>query len=279
MSSYFCHDRSPTEYQDTEDSFTARPRTSRALAAAAGAVVKQDGPSVSAILGPNRPSTTEVADDTSATSYRCHFGNVRDVPFFSLRASSGESCHRFGLKATHDRCIAHDHPDAWRHCLKTEYAAMLAAEGKRERTLRSSLRAKRRTREEYENRWRRYHQKATAGSDGGRSSKTGAASEAASIMPAGMRRAKCLHDVFPGGMRLPLFEEDYPEPQWTVLANAPWVDRRRRQSSRSHQKVEAPPWVDVNDFEECNKARSSVGSIATFPCSERIPATPWQDVG
>merc|ERR1711862_104824 len=71
-----------------------------------------------------------------------------------------------------------------------------------------------------------------------------------------------------GGMRSPLFEEDYPEPQWTTLAKAPWV-ARRRQGSQTPRKAETPPWVHIDNAQEGSEARPVAVSL------KLVKAPPW----
>lgn len=234
---YFCHERSPTEYQGC---FNGRPRTSRTFAAAAGVTMKHDGQEIASIIAPGRPSmAAEMPCDIYTTSYRRQF-QKEDVPWSSLRAATGQSPYSATFKMTHSRCIAHEQQDAWKHALATEYTSMPAEHAEHERLRRSTVQARRRPRVELEDRWRRWQdgqrqeKQATACSNAG-------ASQAASVMPAGLRQAKCLHDVFVGGIRVPLFSEDLPEPQWTTLANAPWVGKPKQvQRTKAH----LPPWLE-----------------------------------
>lgn len=243
-SGYFSYERSPTEYQGC---FTGRPRTSRSFTAAAGVTMKHDGQEVKAIIAPERPSTTaKVASENYTTSYQRQF-QKGDIPMSCLTADPGISAHSVTYKMTHNRCIAHEQPDAWRRDLTTEYASMLVEETERQKTLRkAAVQACRRPQEEAEDRWRRWQESKQKQENLATTTSNAGVSDAASVMPAGLRQAKCLHDVFMGGIRLPLLNEDHPNPQWTTLTKAPWVGRPKQAQPA---KAKLPPWVEDDTIE------------------------------
>mmetsp|Transcript_78270 Transcript_78270/g.221286 ORF Transcript_78270/g.221286 Transcript_78270/m.221286 type:complete len:303 (+) Transcript_78270:48-956(+) len=170
--------------------------------------------------------------------------------------------------ATHERCIAHVRPDEWGAALETEYGAMPRPD-KMPKACRSSQHWRLRTREEHEDRWRSW-QKRQSSRDGGPASRcTGvSASTAASTAPAGLRQAKALGQLYPGGVRLPLFGADKPAPVWTTLTDAPWARR---------PEVPEPPASDaenrwVSEYTAEHIPKRGQGPFGRFGAS--ILATP-----
>jgi len=202
------------------------------------------------VIAPDGEELDNLSLTTYSTSWR---GDLRGMPLSSLRAATADHSRQ----DTHRRCIAHEERESWRDGLETNYGSSHREE-ELQRGIRSSLRAKRRTREELEQRWGRWQQRQQRSSAGGA---TG--SSATSVMPAGMRRAKDLHQLYPGGMRLPLFGEDNPSPMWTTLAAAPWVSRHREKTPVPPQEA---PWLrDEERAPPQGKARYTLLSARDAP--------------
>eukprot|EP00929_Paragymnodinium_shiwhaense_P055244 TRINITY_DN27691_c0_g1_i1.p1 TRINITY_DN27691_c0_g1~~TRINITY_DN27691_c0_g1_i1.p1 ORF type:complete len:331 (+),score=62.14 TRINITY_DN27691_c0_g1_i1:81-1073(+) len=158
------------------------------------------------------------------------------------------------LPSTHDRCIAHENGEAWRDTLATSYEQSLGIQPNWEpaqlkKVLLSSRKARVRSRQEAEGRWRSWqqkqHRRAASGAGGEAMTVTEMASTV-SMMPAGQRVCKSMGQVFLGGIRLPLFGQDFPEPALTTLAGAPWADRlgdRVRGHTPRRDPAHVAPWA------------------------------------
>lgn len=124
-----------------------------------------------------------------------------------------------------------------------------------QKALRSALRGRALSREDHEKRWRQWQQRQTGEGRRARSEAT-----SVSTMPAGMRRAKDLNHEYPGGVRLPLFGDDVPKPQWTTLADSPWVIGRdsASMSEPSKQTLDFLPSKARGRFEPANPTGTKV---------------------
>lgn len=162
---------------------------------------------------------------------------------------------------THDRCIAHEGAEGLRQSVQSTYSSSQPGAARLQRWIESARRAKGLTREEQEGRWRLWQQRQRQ-CVGGRGGEHDGASTAASAMPAGQRRAKCIDDIAVGGVMLPLFGEDRPTPLWTTLSSAPWVGRgSKREVGRPRSQM--PPWLGEasGDAVETPRGFGNDGSI------------------
>eukprot|EP00440_Ansanella_granifera_P068956 gb/GFBE01074804.1/.p1 GENE.gb/GFBE01074804.1/~~gb/GFBE01074804.1/.p1 ORF type:complete len:401 (+),score=61.24 gb/GFBE01074804.1/:1-1203(+) len=126
--------------------------------------------------------------------------------------------------------IAQEPNEQWRQYLQTSTVLNNASEEVLAQGARAQHRRQGVGREEQEKRWRRWmkQKQREANPEGAPSVVSGTTCTAVSSIPAGMRPAKCIGDSFPDGIRVPLFGEDVPQPVWTTLANAPWLEGKRQ---------------------------------------------------
>lgn len=245
---------------------------------AAGIVTDQDDPRnrVAAIIKPG--GTMQDHNDNVAVEARTCYGtsfldNVRNVGSAELNNVKLVARAHSARRATHERCIEHMGPEEWREVLQSEYASM-PQHDKMPRALKSSRRWRASTREEHERRWRTWQERQMSrGSEGGtpRSHRDGDVGSrctntnlSISTMPAGLRVAKGLQQLYPGGVRLPLFGADRPVPVWTTLADAPWAVERAVTTAPAQPEFE-PAWV--TEYDSQHTAKMAKGPFGRFGAS------------
>ncbi|CAE7229899.1 unnamed protein product [Symbiodinium sp. CCMP2592] len=70
---------------------------------------------------------------------------------------------------------------------------------------------------------------------------------------------------FPDGIKLPLFGQDVPDPIWTTLGNAPWLERVR---NRLPPPQDESPWF-YEDDDSSHPLRQKLTLATVRPCGQR----------
>ncbi|CAE7867029.1 unnamed protein product [Symbiodinium sp. KB8] len=154
-----------------------------------------------------------------------------------------------------ERTVVQEPAEVWRQQLQKDSVpqeALVAAS-------RSEWQRQRRSREDQEMRWRRQLKLQQQGP-----ASEGTATATASVIPAGLRPAKCIGDSFPDGIKLPLFGQDVPDPIWTTLGNAPWLERVRNRPPRPQDES---PWLYEDD--DSHPLRQKLTLATVRPCGQR----------
>eukprot|EP00931_Biecheleriopsis_adriatica_P078587 TRINITY_DN52020_c0_g1_i1.p1 TRINITY_DN52020_c0_g1~~TRINITY_DN52020_c0_g1_i1.p1 ORF type:complete len:373 (-),score=82.28 TRINITY_DN52020_c0_g1_i1:86-1177(-) len=250
-------DRTGRAPRSSEDVAAVLPKEAQRCAGAATKVPSLEE-QVSAVIAPG--GVFAEADDLSKGRRRCrrpkvstyneaYPGLIPDDSVGGFAALQAEVV--YGLRSrrpkvsTAERIVAHEPLQSWRQHLTTSKVLDSAseevlAEASRAQQQRSGL-----SREEHEKRWRRWMKHKQREAEGGApSTVSGTEQTVASSIPAGLRPAKCIGDDFPDGIRCPLFGEDLPQPIWTTLATAPWLQRKRQPLSQPQAEA---PYPVIND--------------------------------
>mmetsp|Transcript_98765 Transcript_98765/g.175840 ORF Transcript_98765/g.175840 Transcript_98765/m.175840 type:complete len:425 (+) Transcript_98765:32-1306(+) len=206
---------------------------------APGGVFEKDAAPVKSLLG--RPKVSTYDEAFPGLIPELEMGGFAALQAPVVQGPKSQKIH----EATHNRCVAHESPAAWRQTLQTSSVLNSAPEDILAAASRAQHRRQGISREDHERRWRRWLKKKEKEEQGAApSAVTGTVTEASTV-PAGMRPAKCIGDSFPDGIRVPLFGEDVPKPIWTTLAAAPWVGHNT-EPKKKHEKSETP-WTVVDD--------------------------------
>jgi len=155
-----------------------------------------------------------------------------------------------------ERTVVQEPAEVWRQQLQKDsipQEALVAAS-------RSEWQRQRRSREDQEMRWRRQLKRSA-----GASASAAEGSVTASVIPAGLRPAKCIGDSFPDGIKLPLFGQDVPDPIWTTLGNAPWLERVR---NRPPPPQDESPWL-YEDDDSLHPLCQKLTLATVRPCGQR----------
>ncbi|CAE7884732.1 unnamed protein product [Symbiodinium microadriaticum] len=169
------------------------------------------------------------------------------------------------LASATERTVVQEPAEVWRQQLQKDSVpqeALVAAS-------RSEWQRQRRSREDQEMRWRRQLKLQQQGP-----ASEGTATATASVIPAGLRPAKCIGDSFPDGIKLPLFGQDVPDPIWTTLGNAPWLERVRNRPPRPQDES---PWLYEDD--DSHPLRQKLTLATVRPCGQRRLGAGRVDVG
>mmetsp|Transcript_25161 Transcript_25161/g.65940 ORF Transcript_25161/g.65940 Transcript_25161/m.65940 type:complete len:254 (-) Transcript_25161:246-1007(-) len=170
------------------------------------------------------------------TSYGSSFDPSLQDPSKTLMMPVGSRTDVSG--STHERCICHVEPAP--HGIasnaepqlggpvdsETSYGSSCHSEQRLVRHAKKTMRSRGLSREEYEQRWRNWQQRPR-----GRAAQSLVESDA-TVMPAGQRPAKGLHQEYSNGVRVPLMGADNPIPIWSTLASAPWNEGSDVSASR-----------------------------------------------
>lgn len=177
------------------------------------------------------------------------------------------------LQATHARVLAHEPPEEWPTHLTTTYDAATPQTEDLDKVLRSARSQKARSRQEQERRWQRWQErelrkKHKAGSQAAPSEYTDGS---ASLMPAGQRRAKGIKEHYSGGVRLPLFGEDVPKPQWAGLLRTPWATREPEEAAPQAERQATPRQAGAQPALCQVTPRRTDAALRQAPIEEHFP--------
>lgn len=203
----------------------------------------------------------DAAKGFPGSTYKDKFQGKAEDHLSTMRAVGKASYQGNAPKASHFRCIEHEgRPECPPRV--SNYTCSHAAEDELDKFLRNKARSRGISQADHEERWRRWQEKHSG------QSKAETEATSASVMPAGLRKAKGLtHVTVTNGLgiaRLPLFDEDVPKPSLTTLSTAPWATARG--APRGHEYSLEAPW------QRADKIRAEAPPGDEVPPSARTEA-------